>query len=183
MIATRPDWCISRQRIWGVPIAVFLCEGCNEPILDAALNHKIVEMFERDGVEAWHTTDVAALLPEGAKCAKCAGVSFRKETDILDVWFDSGTSWFAVAESDPDLKAAYKSFQKDDGREGASTLKEAISTGLVPFVPPHIGGPARLRSLLARGDGWLDARRARPRHVQVTRQWRRSCRYRGAPGR
>jgi isoleucyl-tRNA synthetase len=115
MIATRPDWCISRQRIWGVPIAVFLCEGCNEPILDAALNHRIVEMFERDGVEAWHTTDVAALLPAGAKCAKCAGVSFRKETDILDVWFDSGTSWFAVAESDSDLKAAYRSFQKDDG--------------------------------------------------------------------
>jgi isoleucyl-tRNA synthetase len=115
MIATRPDWCISRQRIWGVPIAVFLCEGCNEPIHDAALNHKIVEMFERDGVAAWHTTDVAALLPADAKCAKCAGGSFRKETDILDVWFDSGTSWFAVAESDSDLKAAYKSFQKDEG--------------------------------------------------------------------
>ena len=117
MIATRPDWCISRQRIWGVPIAVFLCEGCNEPILDPALNHKIVEMFERDGVEAWHTTEVAALLPAGAKCAKCAGVSFRKETDILDVWFDSGTSWFAVAESDSDLKTIYKSFQDRKGTE------------------------------------------------------------------
>ena len=56
MIATRPDWCISRQRIWGVPIAVFLCEGCNQPIIDAAQNRKIVDLFEREGAEAWHTT-------------------------------------------------------------------------------------------------------------------------------
>ena len=117
MIATRPDWCISRQRIWGVPIAVFLCEGCNQPILNPALNHKIVEMFERDGVEAWHTTDVAALLPAGAKCSHCGHNSFRKETDILDVWFDSGTSWFAVAESDSDLETIYKSFQDGKGTE------------------------------------------------------------------
>jgi isoleucyl-tRNA synthetase len=112
MIATRPDWCISRQRIWGVPIAVFLCEGCNEPILDAALNRKIVDLFDREGVEAWHTTDVAALLPAGTKCAGCGGASFRKETDILDVWFDSGVSWFAVCESDPELRTAYKSFER-----------------------------------------------------------------------
>ena len=117
MIATRPDWCISRQRIWGVPIAVFLCEGCNEPILDAALNRKIVEMFERDGVEAWHTTDVAALLPAGREMRQMRSVSFRKETDILDVWFDSGTSWFAVAESDSDLRAAYTSLPEGDGTE------------------------------------------------------------------
>ena len=117
MIATRPDWCISRQRIWGVPIAVFLCEGCNQPILNPALNHKIVEMFELEGVEAWHTTDVAALLPAGAKCSHCGHNSFRKETDILDVWFDSGTSWFAVAESDSDLETIYKSFQDGKGTE------------------------------------------------------------------
>ncbi len=55
MIATRPDWCISRQRIWGVPIAVFMCEGCNQPIIDAELNRKIVDLFEREGAEAWHT--------------------------------------------------------------------------------------------------------------------------------
>jgi isoleucyl-tRNA synthetase len=115
MIATRPDWCISRQRIWGVPIAVFLCEGCSQPILDPVLNKKVIDLFDREGVAAWHTTDVASLLPAGAKCAHCGGAAFRKETDILDVWFDSGTSWFAVAESDPDLKAAYQSFQKSDG--------------------------------------------------------------------
>ena len=117
MIATRPDWCISRQRIWGVPIAVFMCESCSEPIIDAALDRKIVDLFEHEGAEAWHTTPLADLLPAGAKCAKCGGADFRKETDILDVWFDSGTSWFAVCESDPDLKGLYRAFQKDKGLE------------------------------------------------------------------
>ena len=122
MIATRPDWCISRQRIWGVPIAVFLCQNCNEPILDPALNRKIVELFDREGAEAWHTTPIEELLPENAVCKNCGEVrparqGFRKETDILDVWFDSGVSWFAVAETDPDLKTAYTSFQNGEGVE------------------------------------------------------------------
>jgi isoleucyl-tRNA synthetase len=111
MIATRPDWCISRQRIWGVPIAVFMCEKCNQPIINAALNRMIIDLFEREGAEAWHTADVANLLPAGSTCAHCGGTAFRKETDILDVWFDSGTSWFAVCESDPELKPAYTDFQ------------------------------------------------------------------------
>jgi isoleucyl-tRNA synthetase len=117
MIATRPDWCISRQRIWGVPIAVFMCEGCQKPILDPALNRKIIGIFERDGVDAWHTTAVADLLPADATCAHCGDKAFRKETDILDVWFDSGTSWFAVCESDPELKPAYTAFQNGEGVE------------------------------------------------------------------
>jgi isoleucyl-tRNA synthetase len=115
MIATRPDWCISRQRIWGVPIAVFLCEGCQKPILDPALNSKIVKLFEEHGAEAWHTTETAVLLPANAACAHCGGTAFRKETDILDVWFDSGVSWFAVCESDPELKSAYSAFQNENG--------------------------------------------------------------------
>jgi isoleucyl-tRNA synthetase len=115
MITTRPDWCISRQRIWGVPIAVFLCEGCNQPVMDSALNRRIVELFDSEGAEAWHSPDSDGLLPAGTACANCAGTKFRKETDILDVWFDSGTSWFAVAESDPDLKDAYTAFQNNEG--------------------------------------------------------------------
>jgi isoleucyl-tRNA synthetase len=119
MIATRPDWCISRQRIWGVPIAVFMCEKCNQPIIDASLNRKIVDLVEREGIEAWHTTPIEALLPDNTVCKHCGevrppGQGFRKETDILDVWFDSGTSWFAVCESDPELKAAYKAFQNEN---------------------------------------------------------------------
>jgi isoleucyl-tRNA synthetase len=121
MIATRPDWCISRQRIWGVPIAVFLCEDCNQPILDAALNRSIVELFDRDGVEAWHTAG-EALLPEGPECSHCGGKTFRKETDILDVWFDSGVSWFAVCESDQDLKAAYSVFEKGGSGKAPEVL-------------------------------------------------------------
>jgi len=107
MIATRPDWCISRQRIWGVPIAVFLCTACNAPVEDAALNARIVKLFEEQGAEAWHTTSVKELLGPGRVCARCGGREFRKETDILDVWFDSGSSWHAVAETDRDLKDAY----------------------------------------------------------------------------
>ena len=117
MIAARPDWCISRQRIWGVPIAVFLCETCQKPIIDPALNLKIIELFEREGAEAWHTTNIATLLPANQLCSHCGGKQFRKEMDILDVWFDSGTSWFAVCESDPDLQNAYKSFQDGNGTE------------------------------------------------------------------
>ena len=119
MIATRPDWCISRQRIWGVPIAVFLCEDCNQPIIDSELNRKIIDLFEREGAEAWHSPAADALRPAVTACAHCGGKQFRKETDILDVWFDSGVSWFAVCESDPDLKAAYKSFE--DGKGAART--------------------------------------------------------------
>jgi isoleucyl-tRNA synthetase len=107
MIATRPDWCISRQRIWGVPIAVFLCNACNAPVEDASLNARIIKLFEDEGAEAWHTTSVEDLLPSDTVCRKCQGKTFRKETDILDVWFDSGSSWHAVAETDRDLRDAY----------------------------------------------------------------------------
>jgi isoleucyl-tRNA synthetase len=122
MIATRPDWCISRQRIWGVPIAVFMCEACNQPIINPDLNRKIIDLFERDGIEAWHSPAAEALLPAEAACAHCGGMNFRKETDILDVWFDSGTSWFAVCETDPELKLPYAAFQKGEGRETPKCL-------------------------------------------------------------
>ncbi len=117
MIATRPDWCISRQKIWDVPIAVFLCQECDRPIISAELNRSVVALLEREGIEAWRTPAADALLPAGSVCAHCGSCSFRKETDILDVWVDSGTSWFAVCESDPDLKPAYTAFQKNEGVE------------------------------------------------------------------
>ncbi len=131
MIATRPDWCISRQRIWGVPIAVFMCEGCNQPIVNAELNKKIIDLFEREGAEAWHATAASALLwdelarKHAAECP-AGGASFRKETDILDVWFDSGVSWLAVCESDPDLSTAYKAFQS---RKESDSPTEAVENG------------------------------------------------------
>ena len=117
MVSTRPDWCISRQRIWGVPIAVLMCTSCQLPIIDPALNKKIVTLFENDGAEAWHNADVASLLPARAACHACGSQDFRKEKDILDVWFDSGTSWFAVCETDADLRSPYKAFQEGKGTE------------------------------------------------------------------
>jgi isoleucyl-tRNA synthetase len=103
MIATRPDWCISRQRIWGVPIAVFLCEECGKPLNDATVNRKVVELFARSGADAWYGPEADGLLPGGAKCGSCAGTKFEKETDIIDVWFESGSSHAAVLGREPNL--------------------------------------------------------------------------------
>jgi isoleucyl-tRNA synthetase len=97
MIATRPDWCISRQRVWGVPIAVFLCGACHEPLKDRATNRKVVELIHEQGAGAWHTQTTEQILGPARACPRCGAVGrFEKETDILDVWFDSGSSWSAV---------------------------------------------------------------------------------------
>jgi isoleucyl-tRNA synthetase len=104
MIATRPDWTLSRQRIWGVPIALFLCERCNEPLNDPAINKSIVQLFEREGADAWYKHSPSELLPMSTKCPNCGGKEFRKEMDILDVWFESGASWHAVLEIEPELR-------------------------------------------------------------------------------
>lgn len=103
MIATRPDWCISRQRIWGVPIAVFQCDGCREFLNDKAVNHAVVVLVAREGTDAWYRRPAEEILPAGTKCPKCASASFRKEMDILDVWFESGCSQAAVLGHEPRL--------------------------------------------------------------------------------
>ncbi len=100
MIATRPDWCISRQRVWGVPIAVFLCESCGKPLNDAAINRKVVELFAKSGADAWFTDAPASLVPAGTKCPHCGGTKFEKETDIFDVWLESGASYLALIAED-----------------------------------------------------------------------------------
>jgi isoleucyl-tRNA synthetase len=101
MIATRPDWCISRQRIWGVPIAVFLCAGCGKPVNDPGINRRVVEFFARHGADAWYTPEADALMPAGTKCAHCQETGFKKETDIIDVWFESGSSYLALTRNEP----------------------------------------------------------------------------------
>jgi isoleucyl-tRNA synthetase len=101
MIATRPDWCISRQRVWGVPIAVFLCESCGKPLNDSAINRKVVELFARSGADAWFTPEPDTILEEGMKCPHCAGTKFEKETDIFDVWLESGASYLALIADEP----------------------------------------------------------------------------------
>jgi isoleucyl-tRNA synthetase len=96
MIAVRPDWCISRQRVWGVPIIVFYCERCREPITDRKILDTIVQLFRERTADVWYERTAAELLPAGTKCPKCGVTEFAKETDILDVWFDSGSSHLAV---------------------------------------------------------------------------------------
>ena len=97
MIEHRPDWCLSRQRTWGVPITVFYCEKCNEPLVSPALMRRVADEFEKEGIEAWYRHEPAHFT-QGEKCGACGGTDFRREQDILDVWWDSGVSWAAVAE-------------------------------------------------------------------------------------
>jgi isoleucyl-tRNA synthetase len=96
MIETRPDWCISRQRVWGVPIAVFLCEACGKPLNDKTVNQRVVELFRKSGADAWFTPEPDTIVPAGTKCPHCSGTKFEKETDIFDVWLESGASYLAL---------------------------------------------------------------------------------------
>ncbi|HEX8816712.1 MAG TPA: isoleucine--tRNA ligase [Terriglobales bacterium] len=102
MIATRPDWCISRQRVWGVPIAVFLCKKCGKPLNDPAVNRAVVDLFARSGADAWFTDEADKVLPAGAKCPHCSATGFERETDIFDVWLESGASYLALRGAQPD---------------------------------------------------------------------------------
>lgn len=96
MVANRPDWCLSRQRYWGVPIIAFYCNDCKEVLLDAGVIDYVANIFEKEGADAWFIRKEKDLMPEGTKCHKCGASNFRKETDIIDVWFDSGVSHQAV---------------------------------------------------------------------------------------
>ncbi|NPB05240.1 MAG: class I tRNA ligase family protein [Aquificae bacterium] len=98
MVENRPDWCISRQRVWGVPITVFYCKRCGEVLADAEIFERIARLVEsyEYGADIWFEKEAKELLPEGYRCPKCGSTEFEKEEDILDVWFDSGSSHAAV---------------------------------------------------------------------------------------
>src|SRR5271157_633489 len=151
MMAERPDWCISRQRFWGVPITVFHCETCKKPLLDAALARRAVELFRKEGADAWYAHPVEELLPPGAKCAECGGARLRKETNILDVWFDSGASHFAVLGRRPDLP-----WPADVYLEAGDQYRGWFHSSLLVALGTH--GMAPYRAVLTHG--WvLDAER------------------------
>lgn len=104
MVASRPDWCISRQRVWGVPIVVFYCAGCREPLTDHASLNRVCDLFAKHSADIWFEKEASDLVPSGTKCSKCGSESFTKENDILDVWFDSGSSHLAVMREDNGLR-------------------------------------------------------------------------------
>ena len=137
MVADRHDWCISRQRIWGVPIPIFYCAHCNEHLInDTTINH-VKEIFRTEGSDAWWARSAAELLPAGTSCAKCGYDTFRKETDIMDVWFDSGSSHAAVLEQHEELAwPADLYLEGSDQHRGwfqSSLLTSVATKGTAPY--------------------------------------------------
>jgi isoleucyl-tRNA synthetase len=132
MVAHRPEWVISRQRVWGVPIVAFYCTGCDALLLDEALvEHVAAIMHTGAGADEWYMREAADLLPPDTRCPKCGGSGFRKESDILDVWFDSGCSHAAVLEQRPELRwPAEMYLEGSDQHRGwfHSSLLEAVGT-------------------------------------------------------
>jgi isoleucyl-tRNA synthetase len=138
MVAHRPDWTISRQRVWGVPIVAFYCAGCDALLLEQPIMEHVAQLFaEGRGIEEWYLRSEAELLPPGVRCARCGGGEFRKSTDTLDVWFDSGCSHAAVLETRPELRwPAELYLEGSDQHRGwfHSSLLEAMATrGAPPY--------------------------------------------------
>jgi len=137
MIANRPDWCISRQRSWGVPIIAFYCAACNHLLLDPAVINHVADLFEREGSDIWFARDPEQLLPDGTICPSCGATGFAKETDILDVWFDSGVSHAAVLEKRDGLHSPCDIYlEGSDQHRGwfQSSLLTAVGTrGRAPY--------------------------------------------------
>jgi len=138
MVENRPDWCISRQRSWGVPIVVFYCESCGHVLADQELIEFVADLFEREGSDVWFQKDEGALLPPDTRCPKCGGDTFRKESDIIDVWFDSGVSWAAVLEKRDYLKyPADLYLEGSDQHRGwfhSALLTSAGTRGRAPYL-------------------------------------------------
>ncbi len=155
MISGRPDWCISRQRVWGVPIAVFLCEGCGKPLNNPAINRKVSDLFKRSGADSWYTPEADAILTDnprgdtstslsaGARrcisCPHCSGTSFKKEMDIFDVWLESGASYLALRAEEPEYPWPSSSYL-----EGADQFRGWFQSSLLCAMgnegsPPYAG--------------------------------------------
>ncbi len=136
MIENRPDWCISRQRAWGVPIAIFRCADCGELLMDETIVEHVATLMEEGGADIWFTHEPKDLLPAGTKCPKCGKSDFEKETDILDVWFDSGVSQAAVLKVRPELRwPADMYLEGSDQHRGWFQSSLLTSVGIVGEAP------------------------------------------------
>ena len=144
MIENRPDWCVSRQRAWGIPITVFYCSACKQPLINQETIDHIVRLFEEKGADIWFEEGADHLLPAGTECGQCGGKDFTKEMDILDVWFDSGVSYAAVLEKRKDLE-----FPASLYLEGSDQHRGWFHSSLLTSVGTR--GRAPYRSVLTHG--------------------------------
>jgi isoleucyl-tRNA synthetase len=138
MVSSRPDWCISRQRVWGVPIPVFYCQACNETLTDRKILDGVVKLFAEHTADVWYDKSAAELIGEGVKCHRCGGAEFKKETDILDVWFDSGCSHLAVLKPENGLP-----WPSDMYIEGGDQYRGWFQSSLLVGVGLKGGAPYR----------------------------------------
>ena len=136
MVKGRPDWCVSRQRVWGVSIPVFYCAKCNEAVAEPAIIRHVADVFEKESSDAWFTREARDLLPEGYACKKCGAAEWTKETDILDVWFDSGSSSIAVLESRNGLR-----WPADVYLEGGDQFRGWFNSSLMIGLAAHDRAP------------------------------------------
>ena len=144
MVRERKDWCISRQRKWGVPIPIFYCRDCGEPLIDKAAMLAVADVFAEEGSNAWFAREAAEMLPEGTKCAKCGCTAFDKEKDIMDVWFDSGSSHTAVVK-----RRGYLKFPADLYLEGNDQYRGWFQSSLLTSVATM--GTAPYKTVLTHG--------------------------------
>jgi len=144
MVKDRNDWCISRQRTWGVPIPIFYCEDCGEPLLNETTIDRIATLFGKEGSNAWFEKSVEEIIGDAAVCPKCGGHHMRKETDIMDVWFDSGSSYAYV------LKKFYNdAFPCDLYLEGNDQYRGWFQSSLLTAVATR--GSAPYKTVLTHG--------------------------------
>ncbi|MDI3538332.1 MAG: isoleucyl-tRNA synthetase [Bacillota bacterium] len=144
MVRERSDWCISRQRVWGVPIPIFYCEKCGRELITPESIAAVRDLIAREGSNGWFTHDASEILPPGTRCSECGNTTFRKETDTMDVWFDSGSSHFAVLETRPELE-----WPCDLYLEGSDQHRGWFQSSLLTAVA--VRGRAPYRAVLTHG--------------------------------
>jgi len=137
MVENRPDWCISRQRLWGVPITMFYCKECDSELMTPEILDHVVGLVRAHGADVWFEREANDLVPPGTRCPKCGGKEFKKETNILDVWFDSGVSHAAVLENRPNLTSPADMYMEGNDQHRGwfhSSLLECVGTrGRAPY--------------------------------------------------